>query len=141
MGSEHVDDDELIAFVLGDLPAQRCVGFEAHVSACSACAERLQREAALELSLVEVAAARRTTAPRRQSERRWRRALVMAAPLAAAALLALVGTWPRHALAPTVVRVAPVVCPDGHDQASCIEDAHRAGLMVRYPFSASAALG
>ncbi|HKE17428.1 MAG TPA: hypothetical protein VKB80_21285 [Kofleriaceae bacterium] len=131
--TEHVSDTEIEDFALGELPAARLPGFEAHVSICDQCAGRLAREARLELVLAEAAA----TAP---AERRARRALLTRrtagaalatfALAAAVLLLVLRGAGEQQPAAPAIPEL---VCADGPGQTGCVQRAQRHGLFVQYP--------
>lgn len=71
----HLSQDALEAYVIGALDEGELARVEAHVSACSACESRLQREASLELAFAHVAS--------HVVEERPRRATRFAAPVAA----------------------------------------------------------
>jgi hypothetical protein len=143
--NEHPDDRAIESFVLGTLDASSIDrgAFVAHVSRCDACAAKLQREARLEVALVEVRASLPIARAPRPAPRvlRWtpRAAGAVAVALAAAALLLFIRREPplrREAkiTTPEPLRpLAPVVCPDGPAQARCVDDAHVHGLYVRYP--------
>jgi Putative zinc-finger len=125
--TEHVSDNEIEEFALGELPVARLAVFEAHVSTCERCAVRLARESRLELQLAEVHAA--PAAPRRRISHRTGAALATVA-LAAAVLVLFVR---REDDEPEIRPIPNVVCPDGPTQDACVRRAQRHGLYVQYP--------
>lgn len=125
--TEHLSDTEIEEFVLGQLAAARLESFEAHASACENCAARLAREARLELALIEVRAAPRSSRPAVT-----RRAAGVATLVLAAAVLLLYLRADDDS--PARARSIPnVICPDGPDQPSCVASAQGRGLFVQYP--------
>ena len=126
--TEHVSDNEIEEFALGELPVARLAGFEAHVSSCEQCTVRLAREARLELQLAEVHAAPAAVSRRRISHRTG--AALATFALAAAVLVLFLR---RGGDDPDMRPIPNVVCPDGPTQNACVRRAQRHGLYVQYP--------
>jgi hypothetical protein len=155
----HPDDSTIERFVMGGLDDEE--SFIAHVSACEECSRKLQREAELEVSLIDVrqraaeldvleARVRFEAQPIAEATVHPLRArLARSAPVfaAAAAVLLLAGVGARRFVASRTsdttagAATAVVSCPDGDDQIGCIARAHRAGNLVEYPKGPLAALG
>jgi hypothetical protein len=144
----HPDDATIERFAIGALEGEE--DFVAHLVGCAECSAKLQREAVVELSLLEVREARGEQPPlatavpeaERPSISRFRRPAVIAgfgALAVAAATLLYVGRGarpldPTAAGASGTVAAVPVVsCPDGPRQASCIAKANLEGSYVEYP--------
>ncbi len=87
MSDVHLTDADLDLYAIGGLPAERIPAFEAHVRDCTACADRLRREARLETALTEVARASARDRVTR-TVRPWRRRAAVYAGLSAALGLA-----------------------------------------------------
>jgi hypothetical protein len=144
----HPDDTTIERFAMGGLDDD--AAFIAHVGGCQDCSRKLQREATIELAMLDVqsrvtpTAEARAPAPMvraRLARRVIGPAFVFAA---AAAMLAWVGHQrgrsQRTSSEANAVRV--VSCPDGPKQVECIADAHRSGSHLEYPQGTSlAALG
>jgi len=126
---DHVDASEIEDFVIGALAGDRRARFETHLSSCDHCAQRLAREARLEVALVEVQAAAAATRRRQRlvAGSMWGAPVLVVAILAALVL----GKGDRPGGAGSAR--AHVVCSDGPDQLACVDDAHRHGLFVQYP--------
>jgi hypothetical protein len=146
----HPEDSTIELFAMGALGEEEDA-FVAHVAGCDECSRKLQREATLELTLMDVRAALGAeahaavdaTEPARP--KRARRVLGPAFVFAAAAALLLwLGRDAIHPRQPTAeVKPVPVVaCPEGPRQLECIAAAHRDGAYLEYPKgTALAALG
>jgi hypothetical protein len=135
----HPDDATIEQFAIGAFESD---AFIEHVASCDACSAKLQREARLELALLEVREAERTgiadavpsVPPKRTSSWAKRPAFVTAGLtlLAAAAALFIYVKRPNHdASAERALKV--VNCPDGSRQLRCIADANREGSYIEYP--------
>lgn len=146
----HMTDADMEAFVIGALDRDSEVAFEAHLSGCALCAAKLQSEAALEMSLVEVRAAMPratlTALPvaRANASKRARAAVAGVALLAVAATLFAVVRRADpppakvHVASPRPSAIPAVVCADFQTQTACVESAHRKGLYVSVPVGAGA---
>ncbi|MBX7116601.1 MAG: hypothetical protein K1X64_19905 [Myxococcaceae bacterium] len=110
-----------------------------HVRACRECEHRLQREAALEIKLEALNA--HLPSPK-VIYFPTRRLTWLAAAIAAGIVLAVVALTPEQLRVSSgqVVRIDPVICPDGPQQNECIDEAHTSGLVVAYPIEAGAPL-
>jgi hypothetical protein len=146
----HPDDSTIELFAMGALDDD--ADFIAHVAACDACSRKLQRQAELELSMVDVrkradalgvleglegaASARLASAPIRS---RLARRTIGAALVFAAAAAVVVGIGAQRLRAHRApesagaAAVAVVSCPDGPKQLDCIAEAHRSGRLLEYP--------
>jgi anti-sigma factor RsiW len=133
----HLSAEQLEAFALGTMDPEGTRALAQHVSACPACARRLQAEAALEVLFRDVANA--ASAPVRVTPLYRRRSVVVG--LALAAGLAGLFVWravPPRSTAPIELEGATVssrgvICANGPTQADCMHRAQRRGLFVSYP--------
>ncbi len=154
--SDHPNAAAFEAFVIGALDEPERAKFVEHVSTCDMCAATLEREAAVELALMDVHEASKkkrsvrptSTVPLRNDIVPLRRASIVvgAVAIAAALFLFLRSRDPKEATTgpamtmtvqanapPETAPIPPVTCLDGMGQEKCIEDAHRHGLFVVYP--------
>jgi hypothetical protein len=148
----HPDNSTIERFVMGGLDDDEA--FIAHVAVCEECSRKLQREAELEVSMLEVrqlasengalepaeaqvAPAQPAHGPRQLS--RMSRAARAIGPVLAFAAAAAVALWAGHRrLTPQSASgegaaVQVVSCPEGPKQLRCIAEAHRAGSRLEYP--------
>ncbi len=117
MSAFHPDDTTLVAYVDGTLVAQAAEQLEAHVIACSGCAQRLSRCAWIETAMFEAAAHIHPPRPARSWGRRLERFVQMPAGLALAASMVLGLGVPARWLeldADANDRVARAEVGDGH---------------------------
>lgn len=61
----HLSMEQLVSYVTGESSASETRALEAHVRTCARCARGLEREAAVEMSLVETASRPQRPRPRR----------------------------------------------------------------------------
>lgn len=88
MLEQHIDDDELLAYLQDGLSLEDAETLEQHVGSCVYCARRLQDEAQLEMALFAVAAAPAAESTgRRPLRERAGRAALGVLTMAAAVLL------------------------------------------------------
>jgi anti-sigma factor RsiW len=92
----HASDETLGRYVSGLLEGAEADALEAHVAACAACAQRLQREAKVELALGQAL----TAAPSPVRQRPWVRVAVVPLLAAAAAVVLLLGPGGGASLGP-----------------------------------------
>jgi anti-sigma factor RsiW len=125
--SGHLTPEALELYILGALDAEPSLALEAHAATCTACAAALQREARLELGLLEVARAPASL----QGFRRRRLQLGvagLAAAAAAAVLLLLVQPRATPDGQPRLVR-----CEDPRQASECLAGAQYDGLLTIGP--------
>jgi hypothetical protein len=162
----HPDDRMIERFVEGALDDDEGDAFVAHVAGCDACSAKLQREAVLELALMDVqkrrtdavakeadeasmvaaakelAAVRPLGAAKAPSRRKVERRSILPALAFAAAAAAVVYVGRDLTSAKHSAELRPVaVCPDGPKQAECIAEARRAGRSLEYPQRIAASAG
>jgi hypothetical protein len=155
----HPDDSTIERYVMGALDDD--AAFVAHVGGCPECSRKVQREAEIELAMIDVRSRAAKLAPVRaaalvaeahvpggsspaalRDPRRGgrfdlaRRAIGPALVLAAAAAFLLwVGQQriraQRASSEGAAVRV--VTCPDGPEQLRCVAEANRSGAQLEYP--------
>ncbi len=138
----HINRNDAESYVLGAMSSEDARALERHASDCAQCSLLLQREAALEEQLYDIARALprrlRAGAPIR-SRRRWTAVAAMAAAVAFAVML-----FPRktevtklptlgHGFSPDRL----VICPASVNPQACARDARQRGLMVRDPNGAN----
>lgn len=122
----HIDPEQFEQYVIGALGDEAASALEAHTASCQTCAAALQREAQLELGLMEVAAL-----PVPLSARRPRRFIAATAlSLAAAAGLAFFANLERPPPAEGAPRLARC---DVSGSSECVARAQFDGVITIGP--------
>jgi anti-sigma factor RsiW len=126
--SGHLNPEGLEQYIQGALDGDEARALEAHAGSCARCAAALQREARLELGLLEVARAPVSLRAFRGRRARLGAAAAVLAATAAAALAFLVQPRPALDGPPRLVR-----CEDPRQASECLASAQYEGLLTIGP--------
>lgn len=124
---KHLVGDIVEQYVIGALDPESVRFVEGHVAQCPACAQLLQAEARVELSLHEVASMQRVVSL--SSRRKRVTALVAAVAAVLLGVVAFGGLWPQSGSAPPSLRD----CSEPSTSRSCIDRAQFDGELTIGP--------